>query len=100
MMGTAIAAAHVRHRLPVVIHDANGEALGRATASIAAELGEAEGGCLAGSLRRFVHPTAELAEVGRCDLVIESIVEISGGKAGVVCTIAGPSGHAYHRGVQ
>ena len=30
MMGTAIAAAHVRHRLPVVIHDADEEALGRA----------------------------------------------------------------------
>ncbi len=75
MMGTAIAAAHVRHRLPVVIHDANEEALDRVTASIAAELGAAEGAWLPGPLRRFVRPTAALAEVGQCDLVIESIVE-------------------------
>jgi 3-hydroxyacyl-CoA dehydrogenase/enoyl-CoA hydratase/3-hydroxybutyryl-CoA epimerase/3-hydroxyacyl-CoA dehydrogenase/enoyl-CoA hydratase/3-hydroxybutyryl-CoA epimerase/enoyl-CoA isomerase len=75
MMGTAIAAAHVRHRLPVVIHDADEGALGRATASIAAELAEAEAGLSPGSLDRLVRPTAALAEVGRCDLVVESIVE-------------------------
>ena len=80
MMGTAIAAAHVRHRLPVVIHDTDEEALGRATASIAAELAEAEGGCRPRAIRRFVHPTAALAEVGRCDLVIESIVESQAAK--------------------
>jgi 3-hydroxyacyl-CoA dehydrogenase/enoyl-CoA hydratase/3-hydroxybutyryl-CoA epimerase/3-hydroxyacyl-CoA dehydrogenase/enoyl-CoA hydratase/3-hydroxybutyryl-CoA epimerase/enoyl-CoA isomerase len=75
MMGTAIAAAHVRHHLPVVIHDADEKALGRAMASIAVELDGAEDGFLPGDLDRFVHPTAALADVGHCDLVIESIVE-------------------------
>jgi 3-hydroxyacyl-CoA dehydrogenase/enoyl-CoA hydratase/3-hydroxybutyryl-CoA epimerase/3-hydroxyacyl-CoA dehydrogenase/enoyl-CoA hydratase/3-hydroxybutyryl-CoA epimerase/enoyl-CoA isomerase len=75
VMGTAIAAAHVRQQLPVVIHDANEEALERATAAIAAELEETGDGCLAGPLRRFLRPTAALPEVGHCDLVIESIVE-------------------------
>ena len=56
MMGTAIAAAHVRHRLPVVIHDADEEALGRAKAAITAELDEAEGRLPAGSFGRFVRP--------------------------------------------
>ena len=75
MMGTAIAAAHVRYRLPVLIHDADAEVLGRAKTSIAAELDEAEGQFLCGSFGRFVRPTAALAEVARCDLVLESIVE-------------------------
>ncbi len=75
MMGTAIAAAHVRYRLPVMIHDADEEVLGRAKASIAAELDEAEGRFPSVAFARFVHPTAALAEVARCDLVLESIVE-------------------------
>jgi 3-hydroxyacyl-CoA dehydrogenase/enoyl-CoA hydratase/3-hydroxybutyryl-CoA epimerase/3-hydroxyacyl-CoA dehydrogenase/enoyl-CoA hydratase/3-hydroxybutyryl-CoA epimerase/enoyl-CoA isomerase len=75
LMGTAIAAAHVRHGLPVVIHDADEQALGRATAAIAAELGATEDDGPPGSLRHVVRPTAALAEVARCDLVIESIIE-------------------------
>jgi 3-hydroxyacyl-CoA dehydrogenase/enoyl-CoA hydratase/3-hydroxybutyryl-CoA epimerase/3-hydroxyacyl-CoA dehydrogenase/enoyl-CoA hydratase/3-hydroxybutyryl-CoA epimerase/enoyl-CoA isomerase len=89
MMGTAIAAAHVRHRLPVVIHDADEEALGRATALIAAELGEAGGEGLRESLPRFVRPTATLAEVGRCDLVIEAIVESLAAKLALYAQLQG-----------
>ena len=74
LMGTAIAAAHVRHGLPVLIHDADEETLRRAAAVIAAELAETEEVLPPASLARFVRPAA-LAEVGHCDLVIESIVE-------------------------
>jgi NADPH-dependent glutamate synthase beta subunit-like oxidoreductase len=42
MMGTAIAAAHVEHRLPVVIYDTDEKVLSRADASIAAELDEGD----------------------------------------------------------
>jgi 3-hydroxyacyl-CoA dehydrogenase/enoyl-CoA hydratase/3-hydroxybutyryl-CoA epimerase/3-hydroxyacyl-CoA dehydrogenase/enoyl-CoA hydratase/3-hydroxybutyryl-CoA epimerase/enoyl-CoA isomerase len=92
MMGTAIAAAHVRHRLPVVIHDADEEALGRATASIATELEESEDSGLLESLPRFVHLTATLAEVGRCDLVIEAIVESLAAKRQLYAQLQGHLG--------
>ena len=75
MMGTAIAAAHVQYRLPVLIHDANEEVLGRAVASVAAELREAHGHLTPKSLGHLVRPTADLAEVAHCDLVLESIAE-------------------------
>jgi 3-hydroxyacyl-CoA dehydrogenase/enoyl-CoA hydratase/3-hydroxybutyryl-CoA epimerase/3-hydroxyacyl-CoA dehydrogenase/enoyl-CoA hydratase/3-hydroxybutyryl-CoA epimerase/enoyl-CoA isomerase len=74
-MGTAIAAAHVRAGLPVVIQDADEQALGRAPAAIAAELRTGAEDCPPDALRHAVRPTAALAEVARCDLVIESIVE-------------------------
>jgi 3-hydroxyacyl-CoA dehydrogenase len=75
MMGTAIAAAHVQHRLPVVIHDADGDVLGRADAAIAAELRHAHAHVAPGTFRRLVRPTVDLAEAARCDLVLEAIVE-------------------------
>ena len=75
MMGTAIAAAHVQHRFPVVIHDANTEALEGAAASIAAELRAAGSHLGPGPFRRLVRPTADLAEAAGCDLVLDSIVE-------------------------
>ena len=75
VMGTAIAAAHVQYRLPVVIHDGNAAVLGRAAAAIAAELRKADSHLTPGYFRRLVRPTADLAEVARCDLVLESIVE-------------------------
>ena len=75
MMGTAIAAAHVQHRFPVVIHDTDTETLEGAAGSIAAELLAAGSHLSPGSFRRLVHPTADLAEAARCDLVLESIVE-------------------------
>jgi 3-hydroxyacyl-CoA dehydrogenase len=76
MMGTAIAAAHVRHGLPVVVHDANATALAGVQAAILAELGETDARSMANSVARLARSTAELAEVARCDLVVESIVEM------------------------
>jgi 3-hydroxyacyl-CoA dehydrogenase len=76
IMGTAIAAAHVKYRLPVVIHDVSAEALNRAGAAIAAELRKADSHLTPESFRRLVRPTADLAEVARCDLVLECIAEI------------------------
>jgi 3-hydroxyacyl-CoA dehydrogenase len=70
MMGTAIAAAHVRHRLPVVISDVNAEVLARAPAAIAAELAHTSY-----SLEDLVHTTVDPAEAAQCDLVLEAIVE-------------------------
>jgi 3-hydroxyacyl-CoA dehydrogenase len=68
MMGRAIAAAHVEHRVPVVITDINEKALAEAAAAIAAELPQDT----AGPFRA----TADASEAARCDLVLESIVEL------------------------
>lgn len=73
MMGTSIAAAHVRHHVPVVIHDSDANVLDRARTSIAAELAETDATT---EFTRLVCPTADLAEAARCDLVLESIVEL------------------------
>jgi 3-hydroxyacyl-CoA dehydrogenase/enoyl-CoA hydratase/3-hydroxybutyryl-CoA epimerase/3-hydroxyacyl-CoA dehydrogenase/enoyl-CoA hydratase/3-hydroxybutyryl-CoA epimerase/enoyl-CoA isomerase len=78
MMGTAIAAAHLKVGLPVVITDASEEALAGAADRIAAELGEqidASQAQCAQRARRLVRPTTDPAEVARCDLVLESVVE-------------------------
>ena len=75
MMGTAIAAAHVRHQLPVVIHDSNATALAGAIPAVIAQLFAADAAPKAESVGRLVRPAAELAEAAHCDLVVESIVE-------------------------
>jgi 3-hydroxyacyl-CoA dehydrogenase len=75
LMGTAIAAAHVQYRLPVVIHDLNAAALGRVGDSVAAELREANAHVTPGALGRLLRPTADLAEAAGCDLVLEAIAE-------------------------
>ncbi len=78
LMGTAIAAAHVKVDLPVVITDADEAALGAAAGRIAAELGEqidASQPQCEQRVRRLVRKTADPAEVARCDLVLESVVE-------------------------
>lgn len=80
LMGTSIAAAHVRHGLPVVIHDANQDALAGVVAAIAAELRETDGHSTSESLIRRVRPTADVSEAARCDLVLESIVEVLSAK--------------------
>jgi len=78
MMGTAIAAAHVKRALPVVITDTDEQALAGAAERIAAELhqptesAEAQAASKVGGL---VEQTAELARIAQCDLVIESVVE-------------------------
>ena len=80
LMGTSIAAAHVRHGLPVVIHDGNQDALAGALAAITAELGEADSDSLPESFIHQARPTADLSEIARCDLVLESIVEVLSAK--------------------
>jgi 3-hydroxyacyl-CoA dehydrogenase len=75
IMGTAIAAAHVQYRLPVVIHDIDSASLDRAATRIAAELHRINAHFLPESHRRLVHSTAALAEAARCDLVVEAIAE-------------------------
>ena len=78
MMGTAIAAAHVKRDLPVVITDTDQEALAGAAERIAAELDqqtESPEAQAAGEVGRLVEQTADLARVAQCDLVIESVVE-------------------------
>jgi len=76
IMGTAIAAAHVRRNRPVVISDADRAALETAPERIAAELAdEAAPGEVQRLVGRLVRPTTEESVLGRCDLVIESIVE-------------------------
>ena len=77
MMGTAIAAVHVRHGLTVVIADADGPSLATAAQRIAAELELHEG--LQETPRqmvaRLVEPTTDDGLIAQCDLVLESIVE-------------------------
>jgi 3-hydroxyacyl-CoA dehydrogenase len=87
MMGRAIAAAHVAHRLPVVICDVNESFLAEATASLAAELmedcpdlrvngdGAAASSDRSRGVSRLVRATLDPAEAARCDLVLESVVE-------------------------
>jgi 3-hydroxyacyl-CoA dehydrogenase/enoyl-CoA hydratase/3-hydroxybutyryl-CoA epimerase/3-hydroxyacyl-CoA dehydrogenase/enoyl-CoA hydratase/3-hydroxybutyryl-CoA epimerase/enoyl-CoA isomerase len=76
LMGTAIAAAHVRHGLRVVITDADSRALAAAPQRIAAALA---GGAPDAQAQRLVsqcvETAAEEAAVARCDLVLEAIVE-------------------------
>jgi 3-hydroxyacyl-CoA dehydrogenase/enoyl-CoA hydratase/3-hydroxybutyryl-CoA epimerase/3-hydroxyacyl-CoA dehydrogenase/enoyl-CoA hydratase/3-hydroxybutyryl-CoA epimerase/enoyl-CoA isomerase len=77
-MGTAIAAVHVKHDLPVVIADPDDRMLAGAAGRITAELAEhgdrPEVEC-AGRVGRLVEPSADWARVAGCDLVLESVVE-------------------------
>ena len=75
MMGTAIAAAHVQFRMPVVIHDIDAASLEHVPARVADALDKADSHFMPGAFRRYVRATGELADVARCDLVLESIVE-------------------------
>jgi 3-hydroxyacyl-CoA dehydrogenase len=75
MMGTAIAAVHVRHRLPVVLYDVDEERLARAPASVAAELRASGASFSTETIARMVRTSSEPAEAAQCDLVLETIVE-------------------------
>jgi len=95
MMGISIAAAHVEHRLPVVVSDINDTVLAGAAASIAADLPPAirpepqnfSGRSAKGDSPIFadtkigtvpiglIRTTPDPAEAARCDLVLETIVE-------------------------
>jgi 3-hydroxyacyl-CoA dehydrogenase len=75
-MGAEMAAAHVKRNLPVTIFDNNPAALATIAQRTAAELAEGgESGDFRASVERLLRPTAELAEVAKCDLIIESILE-------------------------
>lgn len=78
MMGTAIAAVHVKHGLPVVVADMDDRLLASAPERIVAELAGQSGpaqGTWPDAVARLVRPAAEEAAIARCDLVLESIVE-------------------------
>jgi len=82
LMGTAIAAVHLQRKLPVVITDSDSDALHAAAERIFAELAagempEAEARDL---IARLLRTSAEASAVGRCELVIESIVENAAAK--------------------
>jgi 3-hydroxyacyl-CoA dehydrogenase/enoyl-CoA hydratase/3-hydroxybutyryl-CoA epimerase/3-hydroxyacyl-CoA dehydrogenase/enoyl-CoA hydratase/3-hydroxybutyryl-CoA epimerase/enoyl-CoA isomerase len=81
LMGTAIAAAHVRHRIAVVIHDVNTEALRTAVSRIEAVVQSMGADLSAEEIGRLMRPTDDLAEVGGCDLVIEAIGETLAAKS-------------------
>ena len=90
IMGTAIAAAHVASGLPVVLHDADPQALAAAPQRIEALLaGQPARQRAAGLLRlaadvnavaQLVRLSADIKTVAGCDLVIESIVETAAAK--------------------
>ncbi|HYW78054.1 MAG TPA: 3-hydroxyacyl-CoA dehydrogenase NAD-binding domain-containing protein, partial [Thermoguttaceae bacterium] len=84
IMGTAMAAIHVKRNLPVVMIDVDRQVLDNAQDRIVAELvehgsDESPDAMSAEDARqrveRLVHPTIEEALLGQCDLVIESISE-------------------------
>lgn len=74
VMGTEIAAAHVAHRMPVVVCDADQEVLAGAVAAIAAELRESQVEPSEDFLG-LIRVTADSTEAARCDLVLEAIAE-------------------------
>ncbi|KKL49459.1 hypothetical protein LCGC14_2315310, partial [marine sediment metagenome] len=86
MMGSALAAIHVKRNLPVVITDTDPRVLEGAEDRIVEELShEMRGGEIPGDeapaaqprqlVKRLVHPTTTEAVFSQCDLVIESILE-------------------------
>ncbi len=81
-MGTAIAAAHLRHCIPVVIHDLSDTALQNAWPLIAAELGKSTAD-IQSVVGRLVHLTNDLAEMASCDLVLEAVAETLAAKLDV-----------------
>jgi len=91
MMGTAIAATHLKVVLPVVITDADPDALSAAPERIAAELAQqidASDAECAERVGRLVEPTTDAARFARCDLVLESVVETVAGKHEVYAQLA------------
>ena len=86
MMGSALAAIHVKRNLPVVITDTDPRVLEGAEDRIVEELShEMRGGEIPGDeapaaqprqlVKRLVHPTTTEAVFSQCALVIESILE-------------------------
>jgi len=78
VMGTAIAAAAVKQRLPVVITDAAPGVLEAAPQRIAAELveqAESPDAKTLETVRRLVEATTDDRRIAGCDLILESVAE-------------------------
>ena len=78
VMGVSIAAVTIGHDLPVVITDARPEVLAEAPAKIAAALADQSsppGTQQPEAIGRLIQPTDDLAAIGRCDLILEAVVE-------------------------
>jgi 3-hydroxyacyl-CoA dehydrogenase len=77
VMGAEIAAAEIKCHLPVTIIDSNPAALATIKDRTAAELAVSTGNpSNRESLDRLLHPTDDLAEAVKCDLIIETIQEM------------------------
>lgn len=74
MMGTAIAAAHIEHQVPVVISDVDETVLAGAAAAIIESLPAAVH-AQSPDISCLVRTSSSVAEAARCGLVLESIVE-------------------------
>ena len=80
MMGTAIAAVNLKQRIAVTIADTSAQALAAAAKRILEEL---DGQMPAADARHVVDALlspGDLADLGRCELIVESIVETLPGK--------------------
>ena len=79
LMGTAIAAANVKHGLAVVLSDTSQEALARAPERIASELAQQTDGGRSDAPETVVDRLVRLSPrpevVAECDLVLESVAE-------------------------
>jgi len=77
VMGTSIAAAVVRHRIPVWIVDQDERAIASAPRRIARRLNSPPGGMQipAAEVEGLVRTSRDLDAAARCDLVVESVVE-------------------------
>lgn len=80
IMGIGVAAAHLRHHVPVRLADASDEALSRAVVEVLEEIAAAPPG-VGGDTREAVNPigllerAASVASLADCDLVVETVVE-------------------------
>lgn len=84
IMGSAIAAAHAKMLIPVVVIDNDPKALERAEQAIVAELADGPFGRQAERLtRHLIRTTSSLDDLSACDLVVESIVERTLSKQGL-----------------
>ncbi len=75
IMGTAIAEAHASHLVPVVIHDAEPTAIADAVAAVSKNWGKARSDHSRENPCR-VTAAKNISDIARCDLILESIVEI------------------------
>jgi 3-hydroxyacyl-CoA dehydrogenase/enoyl-CoA hydratase/3-hydroxybutyryl-CoA epimerase/3-hydroxyacyl-CoA dehydrogenase/enoyl-CoA hydratase/3-hydroxybutyryl-CoA epimerase/enoyl-CoA isomerase len=95
VMGAAIAAAHIRHGVRVVICDANDAVLAKIHDTVATLVADTPGASnfSPSHVRRLVQPTAELAALARCDMIVESIAETLSAKQQLyakLCPYLGP----------